>query len=62
MAVGDDGRGAVSWYSIDGLTWHSMSAIPDGGGARMTDIAWDGDTTVAVGTRGPDGAIWIGKE
>ena len=62
VAVGGSPSGAAAWYSTDGSTWLSTGAIEDGDGGLMLDLTWGDNGVVAVGSRGPQAAVWSGRD
>jgi hypothetical protein len=50
---------AAVWTSIDGVTWHRVPHDEDlFGGVEMWSVAAGGPGLVAVGSDGPDAAVW----
>jgi len=64
VAVGRETRGGVRhpalWHSDDAITWiRARGDAFEGADVYITGVAAKGDTVVAVGNSGQDGASWI---
>jgi hypothetical protein len=73
VGVTDAGGGedAASWVSTDAVTWsatpHDENVLGGSGAQRMTDVASDGTTAVAVGWSGStpearDAVVWVADQ
>jgi hypothetical protein len=61
--VGGQNSDAAIWTSADGITWERIPHDEDlFGGVEMWGVAAGGPGLVAVGSDGPDAAVWVSKQ
>ena len=61
--VASQNSDAAIWTSADGITWERIPHDEDlFGGVEMWGVAAGGPGLVAVGSDGPDAAVWVSKQ